>query len=122
MKKYIHITKEDREFLMKAFKCSEKTVLNAIRFNSRRGETELAHKIRKAALERGGIIMAVIPLMETLHDHDGYMRQYFPNEALLELNKADGSGVVFKNGKVVKRFEGMTMNTIEQAQAFAANL
>ena len=32
MKKYIHIQKEDREFIAKAFKVSKRTVYNAIHF------------------------------------------------------------------------------------------
>lgn len=61
MKKYIHITKENREFLMKAFGVTGKTVQNAVRFDAERGDTDLAKKIRKVALERGGIVMAVAP-------------------------------------------------------------
>lgn len=44
MKKYIHITKEDRMFIMKALGVTERTVFNAIRFDSKRGDTELARK------------------------------------------------------------------------------
>ena len=32
MKKYIHIQKEDREFIAKAFKVSKRTVYNAFHF------------------------------------------------------------------------------------------
>lgn len=44
MKKYIHIQKEDREFIAKAFGISERSVFNAIRFDDRRGGTDLAKK------------------------------------------------------------------------------
>ena len=64
MKKYIHITKEDRMFIMKALGVTERTVFNAIRFDSKRGDTELARKIRKLAMERGGIVMVEIPEIE----------------------------------------------------------
>lgn len=90
MKKYIHIQKEDREFITKAFGVTERTVFNALRFDEKRGDTDLAKRIRKMAMERGGIEMAVVPVMETLFDADGYMRQYFPNGALLELSKEKG--------------------------------
>lgn len=91
MKKYIHITKEDRMFIMKALGVTERTVFNAIRFDSKRGDTELARKIRKLAMERGGIVMVVIPEIETMFDSDNYMRQYFPNGALLEISKDNGN-------------------------------
>lgn len=37
---------------------------------------DLAKKIRSLALQRGGIVMVEAPEMDTLHDADGYMRQY----------------------------------------------
>lgn len=91
MKKYIHIKKEDREFIMKAFGVTERTVYNAIRFDEKRGNTELAKRIRKLAMERGGIVMTVIPDVETLFDADRYMRQYLPNGVLLEFSLIDAA-------------------------------
>lgn len=95
MKKYIHITKEDRMFIMKALGVTERTVFNAVRFDSKRGDTELARKIRKLAMERGGIVMVVIPEIETMFDSDNYMRQYFPNGALLEISKDNGNADIY---------------------------
>ena len=48
-KRYIHITKADRDFIAKALNVTEKTVYNAIRFDDRRGNSELSAKIRKLA-------------------------------------------------------------------------
>jgi len=62
MKKYIEITKADRVFLMKAFGVTSRTVQNAVRYDERRGCTELARKIRKCALDRGGVEMVVLPM------------------------------------------------------------
>jgi len=62
MKKYIEITKADRAFLMKAFGVTSRTVQNAVRYDERRGCTELARKIRKVAMERGGVEMVVLPM------------------------------------------------------------
>lgn len=100
MKKYIHITKEDREFIAKAFKVSDRSVLNAIRFDEKRGDSDNARRIRKMALERGGILMAVIPMIETFHDHDFVTRQYCPNGALIELDRNDGMGYVIFKGEL----------------------
>lgn len=122
MKKYIHITKENREFLMKAFGVTGKTVQNAVRFDAERGDTDLAKKIRKVALERGGIVMAVAPEVETLHDADGYMRQYFPNGALIEVKKENGFYEVLYKGEVVKTGAGLTIAQMEGLQAFAGGL
>lgn len=63
-KRYIHITKADRDFIAKALNVTEKTVYNAIRFDDRRGNSELSAKIRKLAMDRGGIVMVVIPEVE----------------------------------------------------------
>lgn len=122
MKRYIHITKENREFLMKAFGVSRKTVLNAVTFAGARGETDLAKRIRKLALERGGIVMVAAPEVETMHDHDDYMRQYFPNGAMLELSKKDASGDVFFNGENVRHYDRVEIPEIYAIQDFAQAL
>ncbi len=122
MKQYIHITRVDREFLMKVFNCTERSIFNAVQFDEKRGFTEQAKKIRKLAIDRGGILMTVAPSIETLHDYDNVMRQYFPNGALLELDKNDGSGVVIFKGEQVKRYENVTLPQIESIQNYAAQL
>ncbi|MEY8684876.1 hypothetical protein AB9N12_01600 [Bacteroides sp. AN502(2024)] len=122
MKKYIHITKEDREFIMKAFGISEKSVFNAIRFDDRRGGTDLAKKIRKLAMDRGGIVMVEIPEIETLHDADGYMRQYLPNDTLLEFSREDGGCDVYHKGKKVRRYENVCVKEIPSIQNWASAL
>ena len=73
MKKQVTVTKENREFLEKAFKVSSVMIWKALTFES---DTDLARKIRKLAIERGGIEMCFCPVLETMHDSDGYMRQY----------------------------------------------
>ena len=50
MKRYIHIKKADREFILNLFKVSGRMVDYALRFDGERGNTELAHKIRKVAM------------------------------------------------------------------------
>ena len=45
-------------------------------------------------MDRGGIVMVVIPEIETFHAYDNVMRQYCPNGALIELDRIDGSGQV----------------------------
>jgi hypothetical protein len=122
MKKYIHIKKEDREFIAKAFGITERSVFNAIRFDDRRGETELARKVRKLAMERGGIVMVEIPEIETLHDADGYMRQYLPNDVLLEFSREDGGCDVFHKGMKVRHYENVLVRDIPEIQNWALTL
>lgn len=122
MKKYIHIKREDREFIAKAFGITERSVFNAIRFDDRRGETELARKIRKLAMERGGIVMVEIPEIETLHDADGYMRQYLPNDVLLEFSREDGGCDVFHKGMKVRHYENVLVRDIPEIQNWALTL
>lgn len=122
MKKYIHITKEDRDFIAKAFKVSDRSVLNAIRFDEKRGDSDNAKRIRKLAFERGGILMAVIPMIETFHDHDKVIRQYCPNGALIELDRNDGMGYVIFKGETVKTYEDVKVADINGIQSFAMAL
>ena len=118
-KRYIHIMKEDREFIMKSLGVSERTVLNAIRFDEKRGNSDTAKRIRKLAMSRGGIVMVVNPEIETLFDADNYMRQYFPNGALIELDKKAGTGDVLFKGERAGHYENVSLRDIEEIQAFA---
>lgn len=122
MERYIHITKTDREFIAKSFGISERTVRNAIRFDEGRGNSELAARIRKLAIERGGIVMVVVPEIETFYDYDKVMRQYCPNGALIEIDRKDSSGQVIFKGETVKTYEHVTLSDIDEIQAFALAL
>ena len=106
-------------FLAKAFNVSSVTVWKALRFEQ---DTDTIRRIQKAARERGGIVMAVAPVMETLHDHDNVIRQYFPNGALLEISKNDSTGVVTYKGEEVRHYDNVTFSNIDSIQNFAAAL
>ena len=122
MKKFIHITKEARMFILKALGVTERTVFNAIRFDSKRGDTELARKIRKLAMERGGIVMVEIPEIECLFDADGYMRQYLPNNTILEFSFENGGCDVFHKGEKVRHYENVVVSNIKNIQNWALAL
>lgn len=64
MKRYIDTTKENREFLMRAFGVTERTLYYALRYDGVRGDSDLAKRIRKAAIERGGVAMVTLPAAE----------------------------------------------------------
>lgn len=124
MKRYIHIQKADREFILNLFKVTGRTVDNALRFDAERGNTDLARKIRKVAMEHGGIVMVVSPEAETLFDADGYMRQYLPNGVLLEFEKEAGNGGcnVYLKGDMVRRYDNVQVHDIPAIQNWAATL
>lgn len=94
MKKYIHVTKEVRQELAKVFKVGDRTVRNALLFDKDRGDTDCAKRIRMFALQKGGIVMAVVPEVEVLYDYDGMISQYFPNGAKLETDKSTGNTTI----------------------------
>ncbi|WP_315547271.1 hypothetical protein [Prevotella koreensis] len=119
MKRYIHIKKEDREFIAKVFGITERMVFKAIGYES---NTELAKKVRKLAKERGGIIMREVPELETLFDSDGYIRQYLPGGVLLEIYKAENWCDVYKKGEKKRRFENVMMSDLSSIQKYATTL
>ena len=116
MKKYIHVKKEDREFLAKVFGITPRMVFSAVHFES---DSELARKVRKLAMDRGGIVMVEAPEAETLFDADGYMRQYLPGGVLLEFKYSDNSCTVFVKGEERRRFDDVHVSDIPYIQEFA---
>lgn len=122
MKKYIHIQKADREFIAKLFGITERTIFNAIHFEDMSEGNELAKKIRKVALERGGIVMVEAPETEVLHDADGYMCYYISGGILLEFSKKEPVCDVYKHGEKVRHFEKVMTSDIQGIQDWAATL
>lgn len=119
MKKYIFVTKETREHLMKLFKVSSVMLWKALTYES---DSLLACKIRKAALENRGILMNELPANETFHITNECMRQYFANGAVLEIYYKDGNGVVFLKGKKMRDYSNVMLSDIEHMQNYAMAL
>lgn len=122
MEKYIHVTKEVRLCLAKTFNVSDKTVRNALNFDKKRGETDCAKRIRKFALQKGGIVMVVAPEVEVLYDYDGVINQYFPNGAKLESDKNTGDTELFYKGERVARWENIKLRDMDTIQQMVAGL
>ena len=120
MKKYIHVTKEVRLKLMAIFNVGDRVVWNALNFDKERGMTDTAKRIRECAKKNGGIVMNELPEVETLHDADGYMRQYFPNGAMLECNKKDGHVDLLYKGCKVTGFDDVKISQLENIQYLAS--
>lgn len=119
MRQYIHVTKETREFLSKAFDIEPRTVYNALNFVK---DNDLARRVRRLAYEKGGILMCLGECMETIHDNDGYARQYLPNGVMLELNKKNGRADIIKDGKSVKHYNNVKLTQIPAIQAEAQTI
>lgn len=117
MKKYIDVTREVRQDIMAAFNVTGKMVYYALNFDAKRGESEKAKRIRVYAKQKGGVVMVVTPEVETIHDANGYMRQYFPNGAMIECNKANGNVDVFYKGQKMKSYEDVKIKELEEIQS-----
>ncbi|WP_072530155.1 MULTISPECIES: hypothetical protein [Bacteroidales] len=119
MNKRITVTKENRAFIAKAFGVTERMVFKALAFQS---DTDLAKRIRTLATKRGGYIISAENDFETFHDHDDYMRQYFPNGAMLEVNKKNGNCDAFVDGECVRRWENIMVSDIKGIQDWISAL
>lgn len=113
MKKRIAVTKESRAFIAKAFGVTERMVFKALAFQS---DTDLANRIRALATKRGGYVVYSENDFETFHDHDDYMRQYFPNGAMLEVNKGNGDCDAFMNGERIRHWGNIMVSEIKGIQ------
>ena len=122
-RRVIEVTKETREFLQKAFDVTGTMVWYALNFDEKRGQSNLAKRIRSLALQKGGVLMNIGPELETIHDSDGFMRQYFPKDVMLEIQKS-GSGTVTlcKKGEVVYKYDNPTITELESIQRIALSL
>ncbi len=119
-RKQIEVTKEVREKIKAAFKCSEATVWRALNFQK---ESALAARIQKYALLSGGTLLTISPAVETIHDSDGMMRQYFPNGAAIEADKGSGTVCVYDSeGKKRVEAKNCTIDHLQALQNYAGGL
>lgn len=120
IRKQIEVTKEVREEIKAAFKCSNMAVWRALSFAL---DTPLSLRIRKFARQKGGVLLMLTPAMETIHDQDGFMRQYFENGAVVEADKNTGTVQVFdKDGKVRHEVKHCMVEQLSDIQTIAAKL
>lgn len=121
VKKQIDVTKQVRDNIKKIFRSSTVSVWRALSY---RDDSDASKRMREYALQNGGVVMVISPETETIHDADGYMRQYFPNGAMLEVDKNKGTIVVYTKGGVpvndIK--ENANIQQLYSMQEFAAEL
>lgn len=123
MKKVIDISTEVREGIRKVFKVSEPAIWYALTYDDKRGQSDKAKRIRQYARMNGGVEVMVAEKTDTLlYDYNGFLRQYFPNGAMIEISKNDGSGDLYLGGKKVTHFDTVLIRDIEKMQRTAAAL
>lgn len=122
-KRVIEVTKETRDFLQKAFKVSQPMVWYALTFDEKRGQSDLAKRIRNLALQKGGVVMNIGPEMETIHSADGRIRQYFPHDVLLEADTCStGLVAVYKKGELQRSWDNPGVSELDGIQNWAMSL
>lgn len=124
MKKYIKISGKEKEWIETALNVSRSMVDFALHFDAKRGNSDLAKRIRKLALHRGGVLMNELPAFETIHNTAaGEMVQPFENGAKLVMVWATGNVKVFnKKGELCRDIHINTIEELTNEQCFAANL
>ncbi len=122
-KRMIEVTKETREFLRKAFGVTDVMVWYALNFDPKRGQSDLAKRIRSLALQKGGVLLNVGPEVETIHSADGRMRQYFPHGVLLEADTRNtGLVAVYKKGELQRSWDNPGVRELDEIQSWAMSL
>lgn len=120
MRKFIHADKGMTAKLMSIFKCSERTIRNALTFDEVKGNSDLCKKIRFKALQNGCHTYTVDKEGECFHDEaDGIMWCLYPNGAQVDLNKITGVGEIIYKGDVVAQYDNVKLTDIPKIQAKA---
>lgn len=117
--KRIDVNKQVREMLVKTFKTTSVSVWRALSF---RDNSPKSQRIRHAAYQNRGVLMVLAPAIETIHDADNYMRQYFPGDVMIEGNKNNGHVDLLKRGEVVKSWDNVYLRDLDSIQQEAAQL
>lgn len=118
-RKQIEVSKEVRAKLAQIFNASRMTVWRALAF---RGDSRQSRRIRKAALQNGGIMLVLSPALETIHDADNYFRQYISEDVFIEVNKSNGHAEIIKDGEVIKAWDNVSVRQLGFIQQEAASL
>lgn len=66
--------------------------------------------------------MLMTPSIETIHDANNYMRQYFPGDVMIEVNKNNSHVDLLKCGEVVKSWDNVYVSDLNGIQREASEL
>lgn len=119
VRRQIEVSQKTRQELVKLFNTSSVSIWRALSF---RDNSQTSKKIRKVAQEKGGVIIMLLPAIETIHDADNFMRQYFPNDVMIEANKNNSHVDLLKCGEIVKSWDNVYVSDLEKIQQEAIAL
>lgn len=119
VRRQIEVSQKTRQELVKLFKTSSVSIWRALSF---RDNSQTSKKIRKVAQEKGGVIIMLLPAIETIHDADNFMRQYFPNDVMIEADKNNSHVDLLKCGEIVKSWDNVYVSDLEKIQQEAIAL
>ncbi len=120
----IKLSNESKSVLARMFGCTDRMVYKALCYEC---DTPLARRIRSVArMDMGGWIEASVPeeeiFYDTMDNGDRFMRQYYGNGAVLEINLTTGLAVVWWKGQSVKRYPELPVKLIPQLQELARSM
>lgn len=119
VRRQIDVDKGTREKIEKVFNTTSVSVWRALSF---RDNSPKSQRIRKYAELNGGVIMILSPSVETIHDADGYMRQYFAGDVMIEADKNTGGVALMLRGETVKQWENVLLKDLKDIQMEAERL
>ena len=120
----IKLSGESKKKLAAMFGCSDRMVYKALCFEC---DTPLARRIRSVAREdMGGWIEASVAEDEIFYDTvehgDRFLRQYFGNGAVLEINMTTGECLVWFKGSPRYRYPEVKVSEIPTIQDYARGI
>ncbi len=122
MGKKIILSVDIRKEIASTFDVSTRFVDYALNFDKKRGQTELAERIRTFALLKGGNMSDSIDF-ETFFDEKGLMTNMFhSNDVRIEVLMKAGHVRIFHKGEQVKECDIESFEEMKDLQLFAASL
>lgn len=120
MKQVIDIGAEVREGIRKTFKVTDVAIWYALNYDEKRGQSDTAKRIRQYAKMNGGVDIMVAEKSDTvIFDSDGSFHQYFPNGAMIVINKRTGDATISWKGAPVLTFGNIKVREVERLQIVA---
>ena len=115
----IDVSEKVRKELVKVFKTTKVTIWAALTYKTC---SPLSHRIRQLAIQKGGQWLMLAPVMETIHDANGWMRQYFSPHVMIEADKNTGDAALLRDGETVKVVKNISLVELAALQAQARGL
>lgn len=120
MKKQLKADTRLKKYLAGLFRVSQRTIYYALGFDSSRGNTIIASKIRMAAREHGAQLVYTLPECETIYNADGKMIQTFPNGAKIIADKRSGKVAIAFDKTIVYTADNCSISDFGNIQDLAS--